>query len=234
VALFYTCNANYWDPEAAIAAAQVLAHNGVRVLVPPQQCCGMPFLDAGAADLALKKARANVQSLAEVVRQGCDVVAPGPSCSLTIRKEYPHLLSTEDARLVAEHTFDVSEYLWRLKEKGALRTNFPNTVGKVAYHAACHLRAQFAGLRGADLIALIPGAQVERIERCSHHDGTWAIKKESRQLSLEYGEKLFQAMKDAEAHLFVSDCPLAATQIEDGTGRRPLHPMQVLKAAYGI
>lgn len=237
-ALFYTCTVNHNDPAVGIAAARVLSHNGIRVTVPPQQCCGMPFLDTGALDLALGKVKANVQSLAALVRQDFDIVVISPSCSLMMKKEYPELAATEEARLVADHTFDVSEYLWKIKAAGSLKTDFSAGFGakvkSVAYHAACHTRAQFMGNKGANLIELIPGVVVEQIERCSHHDGTWGLKKASHDISLKYGERLFEAMKEAEAGLFVSDCPLAANQIEQGTGTRPVHPMQVLAQAYGI
>ena len=238
-ALFYGCSVNYNDPAVGIAAAQVLAHNGVRVSAPQQQCCGMPFLDAGALEPARRKVRANVQTLREAVRQGHDIVVASPSCSLLIKQEYPQLQPGEDARLVAERTFDCSEYLWKFREEGKLKTDFHNQrfrarVRRIGYHVPCHVRAQFMGNKAADLMGLIPDVEVEQVERCSGHDGTWGVKKGSHMASLETGQKLFQALKDAEADLLVTDCPLASLQIEQGAGARPVHPMQVLKEAYGI
>ena len=116
-----------------------------------------------------------------------------------------------------------------------LKTDFRTAkLRKVAYHVPCHSRAQFAGTKGADLLELLPGAEVERIEKCSAHDGTWGVKKDSHKVSLEYGAKLFTDMKESEADLYVSDCPLSSNHVLHGTGRRPIHPMQVLKTAYGI
>lgn len=234
VAIFYTCSVNYNAPAIGIAAAQVLAHNGIALMVPKQQCCGMPFMDGGALDLALKKIRANVASLAQVVRDGYEIVVLTPTSSFMIKNEYPQLEPTADCRLVAEHTFDVSEYLWKLKGEGALKTDFKVRLGKIAYHVPCHTRVQFIGFRGADLLALVPGAEVERIERCSAHDGTWGVKVATHALSMRYGAKLFDALKDSDAELYTSDCPLAANHIELGTGQRPIHPLQVLKTAYGL
>lgn len=234
VALFYTCSVNYNDPDIGIAAAQVFAHNGIEVIVPKQECCGMPFIDGGAWDLAQKKVRNNIASLVEVVRQGYDIVVATPTSSFMIKKEYPQLEPTPESRLVAEHTFDISDYLWQLKLDGTLKTDFKTKLGRIAYHAPCHTRVQFTGFRGAELVALVPGAEVERIERCSHHDGTWGVKVKSQPLSMRYGKRLFDAMLDVDTQLYVSDCPLAANQIQLGTGRRPVHPMQVLKMAYGL
>ncbi|MCH7554115.1 MAG: anaerobic glycerol-3-phosphate dehydrogenase subunit C [Chloroflexi bacterium] len=234
VALFYTCTVNYNDPPVGQACVEVLTHNNVRVIAPKQQCCGMPFLDGGALDSAMNKVRANLATLSETVRDGYDIVVPGPTCSYMLKQEYPQLAPGEDSKLVSEHTFDVSEYLWKLKEGGSLKTEFPITIGKVAYHAPCHLRAQFVGTKGVGLMQLIPGTEVEQVDRCSHHDGTWGVKKNSHLVSLKYGKRLFEDMQDAEADIFVTDCPLASMQIEHATERRPVHPMQVLKTAYGI
>jgi Fe-S oxidoreductase len=233
VALFYTCYVNYNDPSVGVACAEVLSHNNVRVVVAEQQCCGMPFVDGGALELARKKIRSNIASHVDLVRQGYDIVVPGPTCSYMIKRDYPLLETTEEAKLVAEHTFDISEYLWKLKLDGTLKTDF-SPVGKVAYHAPCHTRAQFMGNKGASLLELIPYTEVEQIERCSAHDGTWGVKTASHLVSLKYGEKLFKDLLESDAGVFVSDCPLAATQIEHGVGTRPVHPMQVLKTAYGI
>lgn len=234
VALFYTCFVNYNDPSVGIACAQVLAHNNIRVMVPEQRCCGMPFLDGGDLNATLKKIKANLQTLAEAVRQGCDIVVPGPTCSYTLKQEYPRLMPTEESQLVSQHTFDISEYLWKLRGRATLNTQFTQKLGKVAYHLPCHTRAQFMGNKGADLLALVPETTIELVERCSAHDGTWGVKKQSHPISLQYGEKLFQGLKESEADLYVTDCPLAALQIQHGTGSRPVHTMQALKVAYGI
>ena len=90
------------------------------------------------------------------------------------------------------------------------------------------------GNKSANLMELIPGITVEQVEQCSHHDGTWGLRKDSHQTSLHYAEKLFRAMRENEADLFATDCPLASLQIEQGTQTKPVHPIQVLKEAYGI
>lgn len=234
VAFFYTCTLNYNDPAIAIASVEVLAHNNIRVQVGEQQCCGMPYLDVGALEQTEKKLKFNVEHLAKLVREGYDVIAPQPTCGYMLKKEYPLLDESAEAKLVAEHTFDIAEYLWKLRPSGGLKTDFRNKIGKIAYHVPCHTRAQFMGQKSADLMELIPGAEVERIEKCSAHDGTWGVKKASHKVSLHYGQKLFADMKESEADLYVSDCPLAANQVQHGTGKRPVHPMQVLKTAYGI
>ncbi len=234
VALFYTCSVNYNDPAVGRATVAVLQRNGIEVIVPEQKCCGMPALDGGDVALALDHVAYNVERLAEVVHQGYDIVIPGPTCSYMLKREYPLLLPTEEARRVAEHSFDICEYLMRRYEQGQLDTAFQTMTQRIAYHVPCHLRAQNIGYKSRDLLRLIPGTSVRVIEQCSAVDGTWGLKKEYYPLSLKVASKLFREIETTPPDIVVSDCPLAALQIVQGTKRKPLHPIQVLARAYGI
>jgi Fe-S oxidoreductase len=234
VALFVTCQLEYNDPSIGRAAVGVLEKNDVEVSLPPQRCCGMPYLDGGAMDEARALVRDNVRSLAAAVREGRDIVAPGPTCSYMLKQEYPWLDGSDEAKLVASHTADLFEYLARLHAGGQLNTEFRRSLGKVAYHVPCHLRAQNIGTKSADVLRAVPGAEVTVIERCSAVDGTWGFKKEYYQLSLSVAKPLFDAVRTAGTPTVATDCPLAALQIAQGTGTAPRHPVQVLAAAYGI
>lgn len=234
VALFATCAVNYNYPDIGKASVAVLERNGLELLLPEQRCCGMPFLDSGDLKSAVASARFNIEKLSEAVRAGYDVVVPGPTCSLMFKREYPSLVAEPDARLVAEHSYDISEYLMRLHEQGKLETNFSRPAGRVAYQIPCHLRAQNMGFKSRDLLKLIPQTQVEVIERCSAFNGSWGAKTEFYQISLKTADKLFKDIERRAADVVVSDCPLAGLQIAQGTGRKPLHPIQVVAKAYGL
>ena len=234
VALFATCPVEYNNPEVGKAAVAVLERNRVEVTLPFQRCCGMPYLDGGAVAEAQALIRDNVSSLAAAVRDGREIVVPGPTCSYMLKQEYPWLDGSEDAKLVAAHTRDLFEYLMGLHAEGRLDTSFTQRPGKVAYHLPCHLKAQNLGTRSADLLRLIPGAQVEVIERCSGVDGTWGLKREYYQLSLKVAEPLFKGIEAARPDRTATDCPLAALQIAQGTGKAPAHPIQLLADAYGL
>jgi glycerol-3-phosphate dehydrogenase subunit C len=233
VALFHTCSVEYYEPAIGRAAVRVLERNRVDVSVPPQRCCGMPYLDGGAVDEAKALIRDNVTSLAAAVREGREIVVPGPTCGYMLKQEYPWLDGSEDARLVAENTRDLFEYLARLQAAGELDTNFRHPVGAVTYHVPCHLRAQNIGQKSADVLRAIPGAAVDVVEKCSAVDGTWGFKKEYYELSLKLAKPLFDAFA-AGASSTATDCPLAALQIEQGTGRKPKHPIEILATAYGL
>jgi Fe-S oxidoreductase len=233
IALFHTCAVNYNYPDIGKDAVAVLKKNEVEILSPPQVCCGMPFFDIGDLDAARSKARANLASLRPAIEAGYDIVPLMPTCSLMLKKEYPALLG-EDARPLAERTFDVCEYLMRLHGERGLSLDFTRSVGKVAYQIPCHLRDQNIGYKSRDLMRLIPGSRIEVIERCSAHDGTWGIKTEYFEASMRTAKPLFREIETAGADLVSTDCPLAGNQIEQGCGVRPLHPIQVLRKAYGI
>ena len=234
VVLFSTCLVDYHSVEVGQATVAVLEKNGVEVVRPEQQCCGMPLFDTGDISGILRKAKANVAALKPWVDRGYDIIAPVPSCSLMLKREYPHLLPTEDAKLVASHTFDVCEYLMKLKKLGKLDTNFPNRPGKIAYQIPCHLRDQNIGFKSKELMELT-GASVEVIERCSGHDGTWGVKVEFFDLSMKIAAKAVREVEAVQADLVVSDCPLSGVQLTQAGGGKPtLHPIEVIKRAYGL
>jgi len=234
VALFYSCMVNYNDPETGKATVAVLEKNGIEYAVPPQQCCGLPFVDAGMPERAKKKMTANVAVLSRMVRQGYKIVVPSASCSLMLKKDYPYFVPTEDSRLVSQNTYDLSEYLMKLHGGGKLDLDFTQNVGKLRYHQPCHLMAQEMGVKAEELLNLIPGAEVNRLQACSGHDGTWSVKKEYFEESMKVGRPLFNFMKADKDACCVTDCPLSAIQIEQGTGKKAIHPVLVLAKAYGL
>jgi glycerol-3-phosphate dehydrogenase subunit C len=232
VALFPTCFINYYNPAPGKAAVEVFAKNGCAVKCPKQNCCGMPALDSGDVDFARKEARANVDSILPLVREGYKIAAINPTCSMMMRQEYPNLLAGDEIKEFAAAIVDSHELLYHLRRAGKFNTDFQSTPGTVAYHVPCHLKAQDIGLRSRDLMREIPGAEVTTVDACTAHDGTWAMKKEFFALSMKWGEKAFGGMREAGARVMATDCPLAAVQIEQATGVHPMHPIEVLARAY--
>ena len=233
VALFYTCTVNYNEPQIGKATVGVLERNGIECVIPEQQCCGLPFLDGGLVEQAKKKIRSNVATLSRAVRQGYKIVVPSASCSYMLKQDYPRFVPTEDSRLVAENTYDLSEYLVKVHERGKLDLGFTEKIGKIRYHQPCHLKAQNIGFKAQELMGLIPGAQVSRMQCCSGHDGSWSVKKENFEASMKVGKPLFKFMKSDDT-CSVTDCPLSAVQVQQATGKKPIHPIVVMARAYGL
>lgn len=235
VALFASCLVSYQATDVGKAAVQVLEKNGIEVVVPEQQCCGMPSYDIGDTDAIIAGAQANIRSFQPWLEAGYEIVVPVPSCSLMIKREYPYVVPGADAARLSERTFDICEYLMQLNKEGQLCKEFVNDPGRVAYQAPCHLRDQNIGFKSKELMELA-GAQVELIERCSGHDGAWSAKVEFFDLSMKVAGKAVRAIENASMELVASDCPLAALQLDQAGGwNRPArHPIQIVRDAYGI
>lgn len=239
VALFASCLVNYQVTDVGKATVQVLEKNGVQVVVPEQSCCGMPSFDIGDTEAIQQSARRNVASLHPWVLQGYDIVVPTASCSLMLKREYPELQRDEQTKQVAERTYDICEYLMGMKKAGHLSPDFTMKPGRVAYQIPCHLRDQNIGFKSKELMECA-GAQVEVIEQCSGHDGAWSAKTEFFPLSMKIAGKAVRAIEQAQPDLIASDCPLAGLQLDQAgaSGRAPgrtvLHPIQVVRNAYGL
>lgn len=235
VAFFYTCFVNYHDPEQGVAAVEVLEKNGYEVVAPPQVCCGMPFLDGGEIDRASQNMRDNISSFQPFVDAKIPIVSLGPTCSYVLKNEQSFILQDPKAEAMGKVTRDLSEFLMELKIRKELNTDFKHTQPmKIAYHIPCHLRAQNMGYKSMDLLRTIPNVTVELMEQCAAMDGTWGMKKQFFQLSLKVAGKLFREVKQAEPDQVCTDCPLSSLQIDYGTKRKPVHPIQVLHHAYGL
>jgi len=238
VAVFVTCYGNRNEPEIVEDLVAVLRHNGIPfALADSERCCGMPKLELGDLEAVAQLKDYNIPRLAELVEAGHDILAVVPSCVLMLRQELP-LLFPEDPQVaaVAARTFDPFEYLLHRHAAGRLRTDFRQALGQVAWHVPCHLRVQNLGLRTREVLALVPGTTLTVIERCSGHDGTYAVKREFRAAAMKITRPVVQRVEAAAADHYASDCPMAGHQIESGlTARRaPEHPLRLLRLAYGI
>jgi glycerol-3-phosphate dehydrogenase subunit C len=232
IAFFSTCYVNYNQPELGLETLEVMARNNVDVAFAYERCCGMPLWHNGDMDQAIEAARENVKCFMRFVAEGRTIIATNPTCSQMIRVEYPRLLGTDDAKTVATQTTDPMEFLARLAAAGKLNKEFKTGAGKINYHIPCHLRAQNVGYKTRDVLSLLPDTRVKVVEECSGHNGTWAMKKENFESSLKWGARAFREMAEGEPDVTCSDCPLAAIQIEQGSGRRPLNPIQILAKSY--
>ena len=232
VAFFSTCYVNYNQPEIGTDTLEVMAHNNVDVVLAYEQCCGMPLWHNGDVDGAVAAAQQNVAALIRQANEGRTIIATNPTCSQMIRVEYPRLLGTEEAKKVAAKTRDPMEFLAGLSGAGKLKKDFKTGAGNISYHMPCHLRAQNVGYKTRDVLSLLPDTTVKVVEECSGHDGTWSMKRENFEMSMKYGTRAFGQMAADDPKATCSDCPLAAIQIEQGNGRRPLNPMQILAKSY--
>ena len=238
VALFTTCYGNRNEPELAEDLAAVLEHNGVPVVLLAQEhCCGMPRLELGDLQAVAKLKEANIPQLREAVANGYDIIAPIPSCVLMFKQELPLMFPDDaDVQAVRARIFDPFEYLMLRHRAGLLRTDFKQSLGRISYHVPCHLRVQNIGLKTRDVLKLVPDTTIEVIERCSGHNGTYAVKREFRAASVKIGRPVMTRVEKSNPDHYSSDCPMAGHQIQSGLPGHaaPEHPLKLLRRAYGL
>ena len=237
VALFATCYCNYNEPDIGEDLIAVFEHNGIPVtLVPKEQCCGMPKMELGDLDAVERSKEANIPVLAKLVDEGWDLVAAVHSCVLQFKQELPLLFPDDpEVKKVAEAFYDPFEYLALRHRAGRLNTDFRQPLGKVSYHVACHQRVQRIGMKTRDILSLVPDTTVEAIERCSGHDGTYAVKKEYRPFAVKIGRPVVNRVKQATPDHFTSDCPMAGHHVAQGLESQIAeHPLRLLRKAYGV
>jgi len=238
VALYATCYGNYNAPHLGEDFYQVFQHNGIHIeLVPKEACCGMPKLELGDLESVRELKEANIPVLAKLVDAGFDLIAPIPSCVLMYKQELPLLFpDDEDVQKVKQAFFDPFEYLFLRHKEGAFKTDFKQALGDISYQVACHLRVQNIGLKTRDILNLVPDTQVQAQERCSGHDGTYAVKKETYDIAVKIARPVVRKVDAQDPDYFISDCPMAATHIGNLSEKidKPEHPMTLLRIAYGL
>jgi glycerol-3-phosphate dehydrogenase subunit C len=242
VALFATCYVNYNEPGIGRDLCAILAHNEIPwVLAPKEACCGMPKLELGDLGSVEKLKDVNIPPLAKLARAGYAILAAVPSCTLMFKQELPLLFpGDEDVAAVAKAFVDPFAYLVARDKDGLLRKDFKHPLGKVSYHIPCHSRVQNVGQKTREVLEWVPDTEVNTVERCAGHDGTWGVKSEFYATSMKIGKPVFRQMASTAPDYISSDCPIAGRRIEQGIDEagesraRKEHPITLVRMAYGL
>lgn len=237
VVYFHGCSTEYYEPRVGRAAINVLEANGFEVIVPPQNCCGLPLLSNGEFAAARKLHSRNVRQLVGYAREGYAIVGTSTSCTLTLKEEAPELLDMhdEDSELVAAQTYDLNEFLLELLEQGTLLTTFRPLPLRLAYHPPCQYRAHRLGRPGTDVMSLIPGLEIiESHAACCGIAGTYGYKSEKYEIAMQVGQPLFEFVKGVGGPVVVCDSETCRWQITHATGIPAVHPVELLALAYGF
>jgi glycerol-3-phosphate dehydrogenase subunit C len=242
--LYATCFVNYNNPDIGMAARAVLAKNGVETEVVYPGCCGMPKLEHGDLARVAESARTVAAALGPWIDKGYDVIALVPSCALMLKFEWPLILPGDAAvKRLSSATFDIAEYVVDIAKRAGLAPGLQALPGGVSLHLACHARAQNMGQKAAEMLRLIPGAEVGVIERCSGHGGSWGVMKDNFEVALKIGKPVARAAVDQAKQFVASECPLAGEHIVQGMERlggagvaieQAVHPIELFARAYGV
>ena len=242
--LYATCFVNYNNPSIGEATRAVLAKNGVRTETLYPQCCQMPQLEAGDLGKVAAAAKHVAATLGPLIDNGYDIIALVPSCALMLKFEWPLIVPDDQAvKKLSRATFDVAEYIVDIARKEGLAPGLQPLGGGVTLHLACHARAQNMGQKSAEMLRLLPDAEVNVIERCSGHGGSWGVMKDNFETALKIGRPVArQALRDSNPFL-AAECPLAGLHILQGMEllaqgetlpQRPMHPIELVARAYGL
>jgi glycerol-3-phosphate dehydrogenase subunit C len=241
VALFPTCLVEYQDSRIGKDMVSVYEKNNVACSLPDGLgCCGAPWLHSGDFENFREQARKNIGPLSKAIKAGYDIVVPQPTCGYVLKKDYAAYFKGEpelaDAELIGAHTFDASEYLWKIhKGDGTeLDKNFTGYVpATTTYHVACHLQAQQIGLKSRDLMKLT-GTKITLVNLCSGIDGTWGYREANYDIAKKVAKPLGEAVTRANSEVVTGDCHLANGAITEETGAIPMHPLSFMARAYGL
>ncbi len=235
VVYFHGCSTEYYEPRIGQAAVYVLEKNGYEVIVPKQNCCGLPLLSNGEFSAARKYHLNNVRNLLPFARQNIPIVGSSTSCVLTIKDEAPELLDLADAdtQMVAASIFDINEFLLKLADEKSLNTDFHPIPAVLPYHIPCQYKAHKLGYPGVDILRFVPQlSTIDSQADCCGIAGTYGYKSEKYQISQDVGKKLFDFIRDSGSSLVVCDSETCRWQIKNETGIGAVHPIELLAASY--
>ena len=245
VAIFSTCYVNYNEPGIGADLIKLLDHNQVPYeIVDKEQCCGMPKLELGDLKSVERAWAANVPVLARYAKEGYAILSAIPSCTLMFKQELPLMFPDDaDTQAVKAAMFDPFEYFIARHKDGLLKTDFKAALGRVSYHIPCHGRVQNIGKKTEEMFKLIGqtvAVQLNTVERCSGHAGTYCVKLPYHPVAMKIGKPVFKSMAKDEPDWISSDCALAGHHIAQGmalagTPAKALaHPLTLMRTAYGL
>lgn len=235
-AYFADTFANLFDPTVAEASVRVLKHQGLPVIVPAGQIgSGAAALAHGDLDIARERLRKNTRILADAVRQGHRIVCSEPTAALFFRFDALNLSDTPEVKLLADNTVELTTLLGELHDAGKLRTDFKPLAISLGHHIPCHIKALPGRPRGPELLRLIPELRVNTIDvSCSGMAGVFGLLQDNYETSLQAGKPMLDEF-NRPSHLYgSSECSSCRLQMQEGTGKRALHPVQYLALAYGL
>ena len=239
VVYFHGCATMYYEPFVGKAAVAVMEHLGYEVIVPPQNCCGLPMLSNGEFPAAARYHQNNVAHLAGFAHAGVPIVGTSTSCTLTLQEEAPELLDLHDESVntLKMGVWDLFEWLRELHDRDELPTDFRTIDLVVPYHAPCQLRAHRIGKPALEILSLIPGLDLpDSHAACCGIAGTYGYKTEKYRIAMDVGADLFEFVnsQDGQVRYTACDSETCRWQLEKGTGIPSRHPIELLAMAYGL
>jgi Fe-S oxidoreductase len=226
---------NYNDTEIGITAILLLEKLGYEVIIPEHIESGRAWLSKGLVREAQKIANKNIALLAPLISAETPLIGIEPSAILTFRDEYVDLAydnQFDKAKQIASHVFLIDEFIASEIEKGKIRKEqFTKEEKKIQLHGHCQQKALSSVAPSVKMLSLPENYSVEVIPSgCCGMAGSFGYEKEHYDLSMKIGELvLLPAVRSqAEETIIAAPGTSCRHQIKDGTGRKALHPIEVL------
>lgn len=236
--VYFFCDefTNYYDAVIGQKALLLLAKLGYEVLMPPHAQSGRAQISKGLLLEAQALAKANVRTFSPLISAETPLVGLEPSAILGFRDEYPRLVDKSDvpaAKALGQHALLLDEFLYREIQSGKITAEyFTKAPRKILLHGHCHQKALSSVDASAWVCGLPENYTVEVIPSgCCGMAGSFGYEAEHYEVSMKIGELvLFPAIRKADAQSVVVAAPGTSCrhQILDGTGRKALHPVEVL------
>jgi glycerol-3-phosphate dehydrogenase subunit C len=234
VVFFLNCYSNYNDPRGeGMSIIKVLEKNDINVIVPELKCCGIARISSGAAHKVMKDINENIRVLSEYANQGTPIVFTEPSCALAVKMEYPRITGSALSKVVADHCYDITQFLLELHKAGELNLDLGTMDLTIGYHNPCHLRSLGVTKEPMELLNLIPGVTtIPYSDKCCGMGGTYGLKKKNYDVSMKIGQRLFDEINASGVDQVATGCSSCAMQIHQGTNKPVMHPVALLALAY--
>ena len=226
---------NYNESHIGIKAILLLNKLGYEVIIPKHQESGRTFLSKGLLRKARQIATFNVSQLSGIITEETPLIGIEPSSILTFRDEYPELVEKplqEKARSLAKNALMLEEFLVREMDRGHIRSEqFTRETKTIKLHGHCQQKAVASTLPTRKILGLPANYTVQEIKSgCCGMAGSFGYEKEHYQLSMQIGElDLFPAVRKATSEEIITAPGTSCRHhMEEGTGRKAVHPVEVL------
>lgn len=228
ISFFHGCFTNYNDPTVGKNLVAVLNAMNIGVdLLKKEKCCGVPLIANGFFDKARKNAELNMSQFSRSLASTECVIATEPSCTMTLRDEYPEVLDVDNTD-IKDRIFFASAFIAREFARGNKPEMKPVKL-RVAYHSPCHLIKAGGIIHTMELLNSIPGLEVIMLDqKCCGMSGTYGFKKENYNTSQNIGQGIFNQIEALGVDYVVTDCESCKMQVEMNTGHKVLHPLTLL------
>jgi Fe-S oxidoreductase len=233
VALLVDTFTEFYYPSIGRAAVRLLEAAGCCVELADSGCCGRPMISNGLLREAQALAQRNIRRLEPRAGAGVAIVGLEPSCTVTLKDEYPDLAPGRAADAVARTTQMIEELLVELHACG-VRLPFVRRERTILLHGHCHQKAMVGTQPSIAALRWLPGASVREVDSgCCGMAGSFGYEAEHYEISLAMGERaLFKAVRDLPPDAIVVAAGASCRQqILHGAGRRALHLVEALADA---